>query len=168
MALLEIDRDLCIGCEACVEACAFGALSLDENEIAVVNDNCTACGACVDECPTEALRLPGAETPAVITTDLDAYQGGQLLPGFVFSRPVTITVQYSDSDVQGINEGSLRLYYWMGNVWEDVINTCTPPSTYTRDLNQNVLGVPICHLSRIGVRGPTLESIYLPLVLRNS
>ena len=75
MALLEIDRELCIGCEACIDACAFGAMSLDEDEIAVVNDNCTACGACIDECPVEALRLPGAETPAVVTANLDEYQG---------------------------------------------------------------------------------------------
>ena len=75
MALLEIDRELCIGCEACVEACAFDAIHLDEQELAVANDNCTACGACIDECPVEALRLPGAETPAVVTTDLESYQG---------------------------------------------------------------------------------------------
>ena len=51
MALLEMDRELCIGCNACVEACAFDALRLDDKEKAVANDNCTACGACIDECP---------------------------------------------------------------------------------------------------------------------
>jgi electron transfer flavoprotein alpha subunit len=75
MALIEIDRELCIGCEACIDACAFDAIHLDDDEIAVANDNCTACGACIDECPVDALRLPGAETPAVITTNLDEYQG---------------------------------------------------------------------------------------------
>jgi electron transfer flavoprotein alpha subunit len=75
MGLLEIDRELCIGCEACVEACAFGALSMDADGIAVGNDNCTACGACIDECPVEALSLPAAASPAVVTEDLGAYQG---------------------------------------------------------------------------------------------
>jgi electron transfer flavoprotein alpha subunit len=75
MALLEIDRELCIGCEACVEACAFGALSMDDESIVVVNDNCTACGACIDECPVEALALPGAQAPVMTTPDLSAYQG---------------------------------------------------------------------------------------------
>jgi electron transfer flavoprotein alpha subunit len=75
MAFLEIDREQCIGCGACVDACAFDALRLDEEEKAVVNDNCTACGACIDECPVEALALPGAEPPAVVTGDLGAYQG---------------------------------------------------------------------------------------------
>jgi electron transfer flavoprotein alpha subunit len=75
MALLEIDRELCIGCEACIDACAFGALSLDDEEKAIVNENCTSCGACIDECPVEALSLPAAESPSVVTEDLDAYQG---------------------------------------------------------------------------------------------
>jgi len=75
MALLIIDRELCIGCEACIDACAFDAIHLDEQDIAVANDNCTACGACIDECPTEALRLPAAEAPIIVTPDLDAYEG---------------------------------------------------------------------------------------------
>lgn len=75
MALLEIDRELCIGCGACVDACAFGALRLDDENMAVVNDNCTACGACIDECPVEALRLPAAEPPAAIPTAPAEYQG---------------------------------------------------------------------------------------------
>ena len=75
MGLLEIDRELCIGCEACVEACAFGALRMDDEGIAVGNDNCTACGACIDECPVEALSLPAAAPLAVVTEDLGSYQG---------------------------------------------------------------------------------------------
>ena len=75
MALLIIDRELCIGCEACVDACAFDAIHLDEQDIAVANDNCTACGACIDECPTEVLHLPGVETPIIVTPDLGEYEG---------------------------------------------------------------------------------------------
>jgi electron transfer flavoprotein alpha subunit len=75
MALLIIDRELCIGCEACVDACAFDAIHLDDEGIAAANDNCTACGACIGECPTEALRLPAAEAPIIVTPDLDAYEG---------------------------------------------------------------------------------------------
>jgi len=75
MALLIIDRELCIGCEACVDACAFDAIHLDEEGIAAANDNCTACGACIDECPTEALSLPAAQAPIIVTPDLDAYEG---------------------------------------------------------------------------------------------
>ena len=72
MALLNIDRDECIGCEACVAACPFGSLSMDDESKAVVDETCTACGACIDVCPTQALSLPEVEAPAA---DLSAYQG---------------------------------------------------------------------------------------------
>jgi len=72
MALLDINREECTGCGACVSVCPFGALSLVDN-IAVVNDQCTACGACLDVCPVSALSLP--ERPEAATEGLGAYQG---------------------------------------------------------------------------------------------
>jgi electron transfer flavoprotein alpha subunit len=72
VALLEINRDECIGCGVCVEVCPFGSLSLDDENIAVVDETCTACGACLPECPVEALSLPEREVEEV---DLSAYRG---------------------------------------------------------------------------------------------
>lgn len=72
MALLEINKDECIGCEACVEVCPFGALSMVDG-VAEVDDTCTACGACLDVCPVDALSLP--ERPAAAAEGLEAYQG---------------------------------------------------------------------------------------------
>ena len=73
MALLEINREECIGCGACVDVCPFGSLSLDEENIAVVDETCTACGACIPECPVDALSLP--EVEKVEVEDISAYQG---------------------------------------------------------------------------------------------
>ena len=61
MALLQIKREECIGCGACVEVCPFAALSLDVEDKAVVNELCTACRACLDVCPVDALSLPELE-----------------------------------------------------------------------------------------------------------
>ena len=72
MALLEINRQTCIGCEACVGTCPFGALSMDAENKAIVDERCTACGACLDVCPVSALSLPKAAAPAA---GLAAYQG---------------------------------------------------------------------------------------------
>jgi len=41
--------------------CPFGALSLDNENLAVVSEACTGCGACLPECPVEALSLPEVE-----------------------------------------------------------------------------------------------------------
>lgn len=73
MPLLEIDKDKCIGCGGCIDACPFGALSLVDNMV-VVNDKCTGCGACLLACPVHALNLPAAgsrEAPK----NLAAYSG---------------------------------------------------------------------------------------------
>lgn len=71
MALLNIDKETCIGCAACVAACPFGALSMLDDK-AEVDDKCTACGACLEVCPVEALSLPerGAGEG-----DITAYKG---------------------------------------------------------------------------------------------
>ncbi len=101
--------------------------------------------------------------------NLDVYQEGMLLPDFQFNLPVTITLGYTDTEINGIYEGTLVLEYWVDDIseWEDAANTCTPPSRYDRHLNENWLAVPICHLSHFALFGSVEQRLYLPLVLRN-
>jgi electron transfer flavoprotein alpha subunit len=73
MALLQIDRAECIGCGACVDVCPFGALSLDAEDKAVVNELCTACRACLDVCPVDALSL--LEVERAHRPEQDAHEG---------------------------------------------------------------------------------------------
>ena len=49
----------CLGCGDCVEACQFGALSMNpETGLPEVDQNkCTACGACVKACPKSVIEL---------------------------------------------------------------------------------------------------------------
>jgi len=53
---VEVNKDECIGCSACVDACPFGAIIMEDNK-AVITDACTVCGACVDTCPVGATLL---------------------------------------------------------------------------------------------------------------
>jgi len=51
------DPDLCSGCEACLERCAFEAISMLDGTCEVVRSRCYGCGLCISNCDTGALSL---------------------------------------------------------------------------------------------------------------
>lgn len=69
---LLIDAEKCVGCQACIKACPFGALEM-QGKLAVVKDNCTFCGACPPSCKFGAITLQKAERAAVV--NIDEYNG---------------------------------------------------------------------------------------------
>lgn len=54
---LNIDKDLCIGCESCVGSCLQGALSVKNGKAEADSDICIMCGICIDSCPVEAISI---------------------------------------------------------------------------------------------------------------
>lgn len=63
----------CIGYADCARACPFGAISMNEEDLPVVDeDKCTACGKCVAVCPTKLYSLvPVTKAYAVRCKSLD-------------------------------------------------------------------------------------------------
>ena len=55
-----IDKELCIGCEQCLDACPFDALDM-HGGFPEVGDSCTLCGSCADVCPEDAITVPEVE-----------------------------------------------------------------------------------------------------------
>ena len=93
---------------------------------------------------------------------LDAYIGSVLQTGITFSPPLTLTLDYAEGDVTGINEDTLNLRYWDGSAWaSDGI------SVATRDTARNRLTLTLGHLTEFALFGQSKGfSVYLPLVLK--
>ncbi|MEN4006671.1 MAG: 4Fe-4S binding protein [Methanobacteriaceae archaeon] len=55
---LIIVESKCNGCGDCIPECPVEALSLNEDQIAVVDEEiCNLCELCIDVCPTNAIEL---------------------------------------------------------------------------------------------------------------
>jgi ABC-type amino acid transport substrate-binding protein len=112
--------------------------------------------------PLGAIAPPSGFSFANRAFDLDVYSDGAYLsPGLVLSVPATITVQYTDTDLAGLDETLLVLQRWTEatDSWEDA--AC---GAYNRHPDENWLAAPVCHLSRFALLGK--YSTYLPLVMR--
>jgi electron transfer flavoprotein alpha subunit len=53
---IEILKEKCTGCEACISSCPFGAITMTEG-IARVGEECTFCKACIEVCPVGAIQF---------------------------------------------------------------------------------------------------------------
>jgi LruC domain-containing protein/uncharacterized repeat protein (TIGR01451 family) len=125
---------------------------------------------------TLTLHYSLATTPATTSTlrfagrafHLDAYDNETPQEHFTFRHAVTLTLNYSDTDVIGLNENDLHLYYW------DVTTSTWLPAAcgeYTRYPAENRLSVPICHLTEFGLfeatgQGSGNSKIFLPFISR--
>ena len=79
------------------------------------------------------------------------------------SSPMTLTVEYSDADVNGVDESTLELYVW--DVGQGKWVPAAPCNGYIRDLDRNILQAVLCHFSDYVLIGETTDSsVYLPIV----
>ncbi len=70
--MIEIINEKCVGCGACIKACAYDAIKVTDKLAAIDIDKCVICGACVEACPFDAIIL---RRMAVEAINKDDYQG---------------------------------------------------------------------------------------------
>ncbi|MFO8145581.1 MAG: FAD-binding protein, partial [Candidatus Syntrophosphaera sp.] len=70
--MIEVLDQKCVGCGACVKACAYDAIHMEEKLAVIDLEKCTLCGACVQACPFDAILI---RKKTEIQVDKDEYQG---------------------------------------------------------------------------------------------
>ncbi len=55
--MIEVIEQRCVGCRACMKACAYDAITITEKLAEIDTEKCILCGACVDSCPFEAIMI---------------------------------------------------------------------------------------------------------------
>ncbi len=61
--IIEINKDLCVGCGLCIKACHQGAIELIDGKATLVNDSyCDGLGMCLPKCPTDAIKIIQKDT----------------------------------------------------------------------------------------------------------
>jgi Na+-translocating ferredoxin:NAD+ oxidoreductase RNF subunit RnfB len=53
---IEINKNKCISCGACISPCPVYAIEQNHNwEVEFIEDKCTGCGICIESCPVRAI-----------------------------------------------------------------------------------------------------------------
>ncbi len=67
----EVDPELCVGCETCIDRCQMEAIKLIKEKSKINLKKCIGCGNCVVSCPEDAIRLIRKENATVPPSTYD-------------------------------------------------------------------------------------------------
>lgn len=54
---IEINPEICILCDRCLEICPVNAISSTFPEVPYIDDKCVYCNTCVETCPVDAIKI---------------------------------------------------------------------------------------------------------------
>jgi len=106
--------------------------------------------------PTSTFAFAGN----AFTLDVTDIASGRAITSFT-EHPLTFTIDYTDGDLNGVDENTLDLRYWDGSAW--VTDGIT---IVEHDKVNNRLVIRVEHLTEFALLGK--YHLYLPLVMRNT
>jgi electron transfer flavoprotein alpha subunit len=72
---IEINRDICTGCEECLSSCPYDAIKMEEGK-ALITEACNLCRACLSVCPVGAIvETEESSEFRVPSSELTQYRG---------------------------------------------------------------------------------------------
>lgn len=73
----KVKRKTCVGCAECVPHCPREAISIDEEDKAVIDsEKCIGCGECILICPQEAIQIRWNQTIPIFLENIAEYAYG--------------------------------------------------------------------------------------------
>ena len=53
--MIQVNKDLCLGCGLCADSCPRGAISLLSGQAEIDQKRCNSCRVCLEACPRGAI-----------------------------------------------------------------------------------------------------------------
>jgi PKD repeat protein len=98
---------------------------------------------------------------------LTAYSDGLRLPDLNLALPFRVTFAYDATFPDRFAPESLLWVYDAGDgTWPDAAETCSPPSPYQYEPDDNWFSLEVCRLGRLALFGEPYNRGYLPLIIR--
>jgi electron transport complex protein RnfB len=69
----EVDSDLCVSCETCIQVCPMNAIKIRDDVAFVKRKRCIGCGNCVSKCPSGAIILHKKEREFIPHPTMDDF-----------------------------------------------------------------------------------------------
>lgn len=72
----EVDEELCIGCQLCMDVCPFHAVIFEEGKPIIIEAVCRGCGNCAAGCPSKAISMKGFKDEQILAEVQAAFKNG--------------------------------------------------------------------------------------------
>lgn len=86
--IIEVNKDLCIGCGLCKNDCPANNITIENKKSVIKNQDCIKCGHCSAICPTAAITLTGFDDEPIEIKNQITLDSNELLMAIKSRRTI--------------------------------------------------------------------------------